>query len=156
MMLLGLRICLRWSASKAPAGGQGEGLLGKDGRMFYHIPAYSTTNRFQYKINEEAPADATDFSLRGLSLRPFDDTPDFNKIPKLQHGLSRLLDGRIHQGSMGFGKIPEIRPEIIAQMSDYVPPSRDKSLLAVSEGAKCRYSMGDAGTPRRRRTSRSR
>jgi hypothetical protein len=41
---------------------------------------------------------------------------------------------------MGFGKIPEIKAEVIAQMSDYVPPSQDKSLLAVSEGASCKYS----------------
>lgn len=88
-----------------------------EGRMLYNIPSNSPSNSFQYTINEEAPPDAKDFSLRGLNILPFDDTPDFNKIPKLQHGLNKLLDGRIYQGDMGFGSIPELRSDVIAQMN---------------------------------------
>jgi hypothetical protein len=100
--------------------------------MFYDIPAYYTSSKFHYKINEEVPEDATSFSLNDLSIKNFEDTPDFNKIPKLHHGLHKLLDGKIYQGDMGFGKIPEINKEVIAQMSDYVPPSQDKTLLSIS------------------------
>lgn len=40
---------------------------------------------------------------------------------------------------MGFGQIPELKPEIIAQMSDYVRPSQDKALQAISAQANCKY-----------------
>lgn len=45
-----------------------DGLLQKDGRMFYDIPAYFTAGKFSYKVNEEAPEDVKDFSLKGLSI----------------------------------------------------------------------------------------
>lgn len=101
--------------------------------MFYDIPTYFTSSKFHYRINEEIPNDAVNFSLKSLSAKYFDDTPGFNKIPKLHHGLDKLLDGKIYKGDMGFGKIPETDKEIIAQMSDYVRPSQDTTLLNISE-----------------------
>lgn len=125
-MLLSVRLGLRrlFATKKSD-----DGLIHKEGRMFYDIPTYYTSSKFHYKINEEVPEDAVDFSLANTSIKTYEDTPDFNKIPKLHHGLNKLLDGKIYEGDMGFGKIPNIEPKVIEQMSDYKPPSQDKTLL---------------------------
>lgn len=50
-----------------------------------------------------------------------------------------MLDGHIHAGDYGFGKFPEINPELISQMSDYKPPSEDVRLREISGEAQCKY-----------------
>jgi hypothetical protein len=102
-MLLTHRIGVFRFASNFKAG---DGLVSRNGRMYYDIPSFLSTGKFQYKINEEVPEDAVDFNLNNISIKNFDDTPEFNKIPKLQHGLNKLLDGKIYMGDMGFGRIP--------------------------------------------------
>ena len=91
--------------------------------MFYDIPVFHTGIRNQFRINERCPLDAEDFPLDSLHIENYQDTPDFDIIPKLQHGLNRLLDGKVHMGDMGFGKFPKISPDLISQMSDYKAPS---------------------------------
>jgi hypothetical protein len=91
--------------------------------MFYDIPNHAPTNKFYYKINEEVPEDAVDFPLTNIVIDHQKDTPDFDKIPKLQHGLNKLLDGKMYMGSQGFGKIPQLGKEVTSQMSVYKPPS---------------------------------
>jgi hypothetical protein len=128
-MLLARRIARAcFSESK-----KNDDVMVKDGRIFYDIPTYFTSSKFHYRINEEIPKDASDFSLKGLKIKHFEDTPDFNKIPVLHRGLNKYLDGKIYKGDMGFGKIPQVDNQIISQMSDYVPPSKDKKLLDISE-----------------------
>jgi hypothetical protein len=80
----------------------------RGGRTYYDIPSYFNTIRNHYKINEEVPEDAVDFPLTNITIKQFDDTSDFNKIPKLNHGLNKLLDGKVYMGDMGFGKIPSL------------------------------------------------
>ena len=40
---------------------------------------------------------------------------------------------------MGFGTIPDLGQEITKQMSSYVPPSEDLTLLKITEKAGCKY-----------------
>ena len=137
MMLAGaLR---RWGYAYGKGRATGDKLRKEGGRMFYDIPVFHTGGRNQFRINERCPPDAEDFPLDSLRILNYDDTPDFDKIPKLQHGLSQLLDGHIHAGDYGFGKFPEINPELISQMSDYKPPSEDVRLREISGEAQCKY-----------------
>ena len=79
--------------------------------------------KFPYKINEDAPKDAESFPLKNISINNQPDTPDFDHVPKLNHGLNKLLDGKIYEGDMGFGTIPDLGHEVTQQMSSYLPPS---------------------------------
>lgn len=74
--------------------------------MFYDIPKGQSSFRFEYNINEDVPKDAVPFPLKNISIKNKNDNPEFDKIPKLHHGLNRLLDGKIYKGDMGFGKLP--------------------------------------------------
>lgn len=76
--------------------------------MHYEMPTFHIENIYHYKINEEVPSDAVDFDLSNIFTNHFEDTVDFNKVPKLQHGLNKLLDGKIYSGDMGVGKIPKL------------------------------------------------
>ena len=76
--------------------------------MFYDVPAFHPDNKFSYRINEDVPKDAIPFPLDNISIKHHNDTPEFNKIPKLHHGLNRLLDGKIYMGDMGFGQFPHV------------------------------------------------
>jgi hypothetical protein len=100
-----------------------DAFIKRGGRLFYDIPTQPLANKFHFKINEEVPKDVEDFDLKGISVVNQEDTPDFDNIPKLHHGLNRLLDGRIYTGDMGFGSIPQLSKEVISQMSVYKPPS---------------------------------
>ena len=80
--------------------------INKEGRMFYDIPKGQSSFRFEYNINEDVPKDAVPFPLKNISIKNKNDNPEFDKIPKLHHGLNRLLDGKIYKGDMGFGKLP--------------------------------------------------
>ena len=68
----------------------------KGNKLFYEIPSQPSTNKFHYKINEDVPKDAVDFSLRNISIENQPDTVGFDNIPKLNHGLHQLLDGKIY------------------------------------------------------------
>jgi len=107
--------------------------------MIYEIPAHTLTNKFSYLINEDVPKDAVDFPLNNIFIKNQEDNPQFDNIPKLQHGLHRLLDGKIYEGDMGFGTIPQLSKEVIAQMNEYRPPSQDTTLLKISKEAGCKY-----------------
>lgn len=89
--------------------GKGDKVFVKQGgRLFYDIPVESLVNKFHYKINEEVPKDAVDFPLNNICINNQEDTPEFDNIPKLHHGLHKLLDGKIYKGDRGFGKIPQL------------------------------------------------
>lgn len=107
--------------------------INKEGRMFYDIPKGQSAFRFEYNINEDVPKDAVPFPLKNISIKNRNDNPEFDKIPKLHHGLNRLLDGKIYKGDMGFGKLPEVNKDVISQLQDYKPPSQDKKLLKITE-----------------------
>lgn len=108
--------------------------------MFYDIPKSQSGTRFEYNINEDVPKDAQPFPIDKISIVNQNDNPEFDKIPKLHHGLNKLLDGKIYKGDMGFGKLPAVSKEIIAQLQDYKPPSQDKKLLRITDESRCKYS----------------
>ena len=76
--------------------------------MFYDIPSSSTQQKFHFKINEEEPKDAVNFPLNNIKIENQPDRLGFDNVPKLHHGLNQLLDGKIYQGDMGFGTIPQL------------------------------------------------
>ena len=129
-MILARKLGLRRFANLT----RGDGLfINKDGRMLYDIPMNSHASKIKYKINEDCPQDAEDFPLKNITIKHLNDTPDFDIIPKLEHGLNKLLDGKIYMGDMGFGKIPQLGSDVTSQMSVYKPPSEDKKLLQLTE-----------------------
>ena len=101
--------------------------------MFFDIPKGYSGSKFQYNINEDVSKDAQPFPLDGISIVNQKDNPDFDKIPKLYHGLNKLLDGKIYKGDMGFGKFPTVSKEILSQLQNYKPPSKDETLLKITE-----------------------
>ncbi len=113
--------------------------LNREGKFSYVIPVHPVADNFTFRVNEAVPKDAVDFPLKNISIKHLDDTPDFDKIPKLQHGLSKLLDGKIYMGDRGLGKIPQLDKQVISQMSVYKPPSEDKVLLQTTKRNRCRY-----------------
>ena len=101
--------------------------------MFYDIPQHYSSGKFFYRLNEQIPNDAQNFDLSTINLKNFNDTPEFDRIPKLQHGLNRLLDGKIYKGDMGFGKFPPVNKDFISKISEYKPPSMDNKLLQITQ-----------------------
>lgn len=130
IMILTRKLQLRLSTK---ATRMNELFINQSNKVYYDIPTQNLAKRFHYKINEEVPKDAVDFPLNNISLEHQNDTPDFDKVPKLCHGLNKLLDGKFYMGDQGFGKIPRLGKEVTSQMSVYKPPSEDKQLLELTK-----------------------
>ena len=93
-------------------------------------------------------------NLEQLNIQHQKDTDQISKIvPELQHGLDQYLNGELVFGDNGVGILPqqsETTPnEIIQQMSGYVQPSKDATLLNKTIESNCRYlsSTSSISTP---------
>jgi hypothetical protein len=126
-MLLSRRLITFFSKLKP------DNALKRKSSILYDIPAHTLTNKFSYLINEDVPKDAIDFPLTNIFIKNKEDNAGFDNIPKLHHGLHKLLDGKIYEGDMGLSSIPQLSRETIAQMNEYKPPSQDSTLLRVAE-----------------------
>lgn len=68
-----------------------------------------------------------------MNLKCLKDTEDFNRIPKLAHGLNKFLKGQLVEHDNGLGDIPQnVADEVFDQMSQYRSPKNDKDLINLA------------------------
>lgn len=65
-MILARKLQLRFSSKTSR---MNELFMSQDSKVYYDIPNLNLAKRFHYKINEEVPKDAVDFSLSNISFK---------------------------------------------------------------------------------------